>query len=138
MPRIRELHAETEKRIGMKMDLPEVGDRAILGYWVVERDGVMIKGWYEEMGIEHVEFGQDAEGTAEVRGFQEHVFQMAGDRGARVLHCLVPPAIDSRIARFLFWCLRRIASRASRRVGRHLQKSGFTMTGFMHYSRQLR
>lgn len=138
MPRIRELHAETEERIGMKMDLPEVGDRAILGFWVVEREGRIVKAFYEEMGIEHVEIGTDALSAASVWRFQQDVFHAARTKGARYLHCLIPPALDSWPGRILFRAMRFLMSRTAGRIGMYLSKSGFKKTGFIHYNRRLR
>lgn len=138
MPRIRELHAETERRIGMKMDLPECSDAAILGCWVVEREGVIVSGWYDEMCIEHVEFGSDAAARAEVRGFQEEVFEAVRQKGGRYLHTLVPPALDSGLGRALFRCTVFLMSGTARKIAKHLKKSGFEPSGFMHFSRKLR
>jgi hypothetical protein len=138
MPRLRELHAITEAKVGMKMDLPEVGDPAILSYWVVERDGVITTGWYEEKAIEHCQIGDDPEATAVIRDFQETLFEMARNKGARFIHCLVPPAMESRRGRWAWRVLLWFMTKASRRVGRHLMKSGFQKTGLVHYNRQVR
>jgi len=138
MPQIRELHRQTEKRIGMKMDLPEVGDQAILGYWVVERGGKVVKAFYEEQGIEHVEVGIDPLSAQEVWRFQQHVFDAAQGKGARYLHCFVPPALDSRLGKMLFRAIRFLMSATAGRIGMYLKKSGFKKTGFIHYNRRLR
>jgi len=138
MPRLRELHAETEKRIGMKMDLPEVGDRAVLGFWVVERDGKIVRAFYEEIGIEHVEVGTDALSAQEVWRFQQNVFNQAQAKGARYLHCFVPPALDSWLGKLLFRLMLFLTSRTAGRIGMYLYQSGFRKTGFIHYNRRLR
>jgi hypothetical protein len=138
MPRIRELQTETETRIGMKMDLPEVGDTAILGYWVVERGGKIVRAFYEEKCIEHVEIGVDVQSVAEVRGFQQNVFSAAQAHGTRYLHCFVPPALDSWLGRMLFRVIRFLTSGTAAKIGKHLTKSGFKKTGFIHYNRRLR
>lgn len=138
MPRIRAIQAETEKRIGMKMDLPEVGDKAILGYWVVERNGKIVKAFYEEKCIEHVEIGVDVEAVAEIRAYQESVFRAAENKGTRYLHCFVPPALDSRLGKMLFRAMRLLMSKTAGKIGRQLLKSGFKKTGFIHYNRRLR
>jgi hypothetical protein len=138
MPRIRALQAETEKRIGMKMDLPEVGDQAILGYWVVERGGKIVKAFYEEKCIEHVEIGVDVGAVAEIRMFQQRIFRYAENKGTRYLHCFVPPALDSWLGRTLFRVIRFLTSKTAGKIGKQLFKSGFKKTGFIHFNRRLR
>lgn len=138
MPAIRRCQGATEKRIGMKMDLPEVGDKAILGYWVVERNGEIVKAFYEEKCIEHVEIGTDVEAVAEIRAFQQNVFDVAQSHGTRYLHALVPPALDSWPGRMLFRSIRFLMSKTAGKIGKQLFKSGFRKTGFIHYNRRLR
>jgi hypothetical protein len=128
MPRILPLHRQTERHVGMEMDLPGVDDPAILGYWVVERDGVIVKAFYEEMCIEHVE----------IWGFQKTVFASASAKGCRYLHCFVPPAIDGWLSRLLFRGLMFLTSRTARRIGLYLKAAQFKKTGFIHYNRRLR
>lgn len=138
MPRIRELHEQTEERIGMKMDLPEVGDPAILNYWVIERNGEVVKASYEEKCIEHVEIGTDTLSTHEMWSERERFYEAARNKGARYIHCLVPPALDSWIGKLLFRAAAFLTSRTARRVGRMLEASGFKTTGMIHYNRRLR
>lgn len=138
MARIRELHAETEARIGFEMDLLEVGDPAVLGYWVVIRDGKIVKAFYEEKCIEHVEIGTDSLSAGEVWRFQNIVFNAARAKGTRFIHTLIPPALDGWVSRLIFRLLMWLQTKTAKRIGAYLKKAQFTQTGFIHYNRRLR
>jgi hypothetical protein len=137
MDAIRRLHAETEKLIGMKMDLPEVGDPAILGFWVIEVNGVVVRAWYAEKCIEYCQIGASSF-SAEVFRHRETIFQGAAQAGARYIHCNVPPQLDSWFGRTLFRLMLWFASKTSRIIGRYLKDAGFHPTGMINHSRRLR
>lgn len=139
MPRIRDLHAETEKRIGMQMDLPDVSDHAaVLGFWVVEHGGKIVKAFYLEKCIEYVEVGTDPLSAGTVWRFQNILFNAARAKGTRFIHCLIPPALDGWLVRLIFRALLWLQTRTARRIGAYLKEAQFQQTGFIHYSRRLR
>lgn len=138
MPRIRELHTQTEERIGMKMDLPEVGDPSLIDFWVVERAGRVMKFMYLEKCTEYVEGGTDQRSMVDVWKFREDLFSLAGRKGVRYVHALIPPALDGWIGKLLYRALMFLTSRTSRRIGWYLNKTGFKKTGMVHYNRRLR
>ena len=117
MPQIKELNGEIEMLLGVPMgstDLPDVSDPAILDYVVVEKDGEAIGGEYQEKSIEYCQFGVHPEATAAIRERLDEVFRAARLAGIRFVHCHVPKQLDPQ-------------------VGKHLMKSGFEPTDFVHY-----
>lgn len=140
MPAIRQCHAQTEALMDEMMDLPEVGDRPMLGYFVIEEDGQIKGAAYAEACIEWCQIGTDPQVTAALRQFQENIFRVAAASGHRSVHVMVPARLGRRpriIQKMANWLLRLIASRHARLVGKHLEKSGFCRTGNLHYSRWL-
>lgn len=113
VPRIRELHAEIEKKMGRKMDLPAIDDLAVLGFWVQERNGIVVRFFYLERGVEFCTGGEDAEGIEELRQFERCLIALLVKSRARVLHCHVPQQFPN--------------------TGRHLEHSGFERTGYEHF-----
>lgn len=79
-------HGQIEDSVGQLLDLPDVDDRAILGYWVVERDGQIIGGLYLEKSIRQCHFGLDPEATAELTKKQPEILAAAKEAGARFAH----------------------------------------------------
>lgn len=138
MPRIRELHAQTEQLVGMKMDLPEVGDSSLIDFWVVERDGRVMKFMYLEKCTEYVEGGIDPLSAQAVWRFREELFSIAARKGARYVHSLIPPALDGWTGKLLFRFAMFLTSRTSRLIGWYLKETGFKKTGMVHYNRRLR
>lgn len=120
MPAIRELHGQIEGALGQhgKMDLPEVADPAVLEFFLSERDGQAVTGLYIEKCVEMCFVGMDPEGTAALREITARIFQQSAEAGVRFAHCLVPAEMAEA-------------------VGKHLEKSGFKATGFVHYRRPL-
>lgn len=119
-PRIRELHAEIEERLGRKMDLPAVDDPAILLFWVAEAEGELIGFHYQERAVEMCHGGLDPRATLAFQARQGEVFRLARELGVRFVHCQVPKEFGP--------------------VGRHLEASGFESTAekYEHYVLDLR
>lgn len=113
VPRIRELHARIEERMEQKMDLPAIDDPAMLGFWVVEREGVVTQFFYIERALELCMGGEDPDGIDELREFQRYLVALMVKSKARVLHSHIPGQFP--------------------RIGKHLEDSGFTWTGFEHF-----
>lgn len=99
--------------MGAKMDLPEIDDPAMLGFWVQERDGIVTRFFYIERALEFCTGGEDVEGIEELRQFQRCLVALMVKSKARVLHCHVPGQFP--------------------RTGKHLEDSGFTWTGYEHF-----
>lgn len=119
LPRIRELHQQLENQAAQKFDLPDIGDAALLGFWVVEKDGEIINGFYIEKLLEFCMIGSDPEGTAEIIKFQAERLAEAQKIGARYVHCNVPPDMEEAIYP-------------------HLEKNQFEATGLVHHQARLR
>lgn len=108
MPAIRARHAEIEALAGESLDLPEVTDPAMLGYWIVEEDGVITGGLYLEKSVRQCHFGLSAKATAELNALQADILQSSKDAGVRFVHVSVPKALPTAEA-----------------ISRHLESSGY-------------
>lgn len=86
MPAIVKSHGEIEQALGQLLDLPDVDDPAMLGYWVVERDGEVIGGLYLEKSIRQCHFGLDPEATAELTKMQPQILASSKEAGCRFVH----------------------------------------------------
>jgi len=113
MPRIRQLHAQIEKRMGATMDLPDVKNPAILGYWVVQRNDRVVQFFYIERCLEICFGGADPQAMELVRRFQHEAVQIMLASKARVLHCHVPPQFTA--------------------PQQHLKETHFDATGYQHW-----
>ena len=108
MPAIRERHAEIEKLIGEPLDLPEVGDPAILEYFLVEDDGKVVGGMYLEKSVRMCFIGISPKATAALRALEEQILLSSKEAGVRFVHCSISVAIP-----------------AADNISRHLRESGF-------------
>jgi len=84
------LHIETEETVGGAMDLPNLDGRPVLECWVVEKDGVIIGGYYMEDVAEFVMFGRDPEATAFLEKHTKEIAQRLRERGLRICRTIVP------------------------------------------------
>lgn len=108
MQAIRECHAEIEAFAGEKLDLPEVGDRAMLDYRVAMKDGKVIGAMYLEKSIRMCFVGTDPEATAAFRAEQKDILAASKEAGIRFIHCQVVANLP-----------------ATEDISRHLERAGF-------------
>lgn len=114
MDGIEACHAETEKILGKKMDLPEVSvivppgivvaNPNILLYLVMEDESGEIIGFhYQEKTIEMCHGGTDPRGSMALAKFHEsrQTFDVAKRAGIRFIHCQVPKKVSGILSRHL-------------------------------------
>lgn len=118
------LHEETERSLGMRMDLPDMMAPPVLEAWVAERDGIVVGGFYCEAVVEPVFFGRDPQVSASARRFVPAVLAGLRKRGFRMVRMEVP----------------RWIGQEAEAINAELEKVGFKSTdpGFHHYLYDLR
>lgn len=103
MAAVRSCHSELGTLLGKSLDLPEVGDPALLQCFVVERDGKVIGVMVFEKCVRMHCFGTSAEVMAALRDTEEQIFATSKEAGVRCMICSVPAAmpVDNDISRHL-------------------------------------
>jgi hypothetical protein len=86
---IGQCHQEIEALVGQELDLPTVGDPAILEYFVAEKDGQVIGALYLEKSVRMCFVGTSAEASAAFRAKTEMILASSGAAGVRFVHCSI-------------------------------------------------
>jgi hypothetical protein len=136
LPALKEMHAEMERKIGKKMDCPNLLTEPVVHTVVAEVDGVIVQGLFAEAELEVCACAPHVLGAKEMEEGVRMLEATAAKYKIRVVRCFVPQQLVPARSDRREWTDKPFRRSA---IERMLLKLGFTREkpGFQQFFRWL-